>query len=74
MMTMRKRIIKILVIYKCLETKRVIVFQKRDRQMTTLILLISVLLNRSVAGGYGEPAGLGLSAASLPYDGGSPYA
>ena len=27
-----------------------------------------------VAGGYGEPAGLGLSAASLPYDGGSPYA
>ena len=42
--------------------------------MTTLILLISVLLNRSVAGGYGEPAGLGLSAASLPYDGGSPYA
>ena len=32
------------------------------------------LSNRSVAGGYGEPAGLGLSAASLPYDGGSPYA
>ena len=30
------------------------------------------LSNRSV--GYGEPAGLGLSAASLPYDGGSPYA
>ena len=33
------------------------------------------LSNRSMApGGYGEPAGLGLSAASLPYDGGSPYA
>ena len=30
------------------------------------------LSNRSM--GYGEPAGLGLSAASLPYDGGSPYA
>ena len=29
------------------------------------------LSNRSM---YGEPAGLGLSAASLPYDGGSPYA
>ena len=28
----------------------------------------------NLAGGYGEPAGLGLSAASLPYDGGSPYA
>ena len=32
------------------------------------------LSSRGLQGGYGEPAGLGLSAASLPYDGGSPYA
>jgi len=46
----------------------------REQRAESLDSIVTDDSEDPMAGGYGEPAGLGLSAASLPYDGGSPYA